>query len=104
MCPLNGCRVACCADKDTPCCGDGVEVPSDPACAFAWALGLVWVLVLLTETAETRSVDPRAGALSSEPLVVLLLSSDGGVTPEAMLTRDLALFVVEHKGGECKRE
>ena len=30
-------------------------------------------------------------ALSSDPLVVLLLSSDGGVKPEAMMTQDLIL-------------
>ena len=52
----------------------------------------LWVLALTTETAGTRPREPAAGALSSDPLVVLLLSSDGGVKPEAMLTRDLTLL------------
>ena len=62
------------------------------------------LLVLTTETTGTRSVAFWSGRLSSIPLAVLLLSSDGGVKPEAMMNNDLSLLPLDARCDECNEK
>ena len=81
-------RVACCADKDTPesgAIGSGLSLGLGPwpalgPCSYNRNSGN-----------QVTRTSCRGTIFRYFVVVLLLLSSDGGVKPEAMLTQDLIL-------------